>query len=234
MSQPLSDDSTDSDLSSMFADFIGDDEFPCVGAKAALETESIRFLVGGQLNSPDHDAHIAGGIAEFAHSIEADDEFISLVVLFPQSKLFTEREFETALWSRLQALHQIDKQRYQWDEQVSSDPASAEFSFSIGGRAFYIVGLHPGASRRARRFDCAALVFNAHSQFEHLRTTGRFDKIREIIIERDTKYSGSVNPMLSVHGVTSEARQYSGRAVRDNWTCPFSGDAAHTRNESFD
>lgn len=234
MTQPLHDDLTDTDFSAVFAEFIGDEGFPCIGAKAALETESIRFVTGGQLNSPLHDARIVMEIAEFARTITADDEFMSLVVLFPQSELFTELEFEAALWSRLQALHQLDKQDYNWDEKVSSDAASAEFSFSIGGRAFYVVGLHPGASRRARRFDCAALVFNAHSQFEHLRESGRFDKIREVILERDAEYSGSVNPTLAVHGVTSEARQYSGRAVPDNWACPFVADPAHIPTENVE
>ena len=45
--------------------------------------------------------------------------------------------------------------------------------------------------------------------------------MRETIIERDAEFSGSVNPMLAVHGEESEARQYSGRVVDDDWVCPF-------------
>jgi len=96
---------------------------------------------------------------------------------------------------------------------------------SLGGRAFYVIGLHPGSSRPARRFRCAALVFNLHSQFETLRADGRYDKLREAITQRDIAYSGSRNPMLAVHGVASEARQYSGRQFDGRWRCLFSAQA---------
>ena len=32
---------------------------------------------------------------------------------------------------------------------------------------------------------------------------------------------GTINPNLADFGDASEARQYSGRAVEANWTCPF-------------
>ena len=32
---------------------------------------------------------------------------------------------------------------------------------------------------------------------------------------------GSINPMLSDFGEATEARQYSGRAVEDDWRAPF-------------
>jgi FPC/CPF motif-containing protein YcgG len=41
------------------------------------------------------------------------------------------------------------------------------------------------------------------------------------ILERDRKLAGDINPMLARHGESSEARQYSGRLVTDDWTCPF-------------
>jgi FPC/CPF motif-containing protein YcgG len=93
---------------------------------------------------------------------------------------------------------------------------------SLGGRAFYVIGLHPGARRRARRFRASAMVFNLHSQFETLREDGRYDRLRAAITERDIAYSGSPNPMMAIHGAASEARQYSGRVVDAAWRCPFS------------
>ena len=33
--------------------------------------------------------------------------------------------------------------------------------------------------------------------------------------------SGSINPMLARHGESSEARQYSGRVVDEDWKCPL-------------
>ena len=60
-----------------------------------------------------------------------------------------------------------------------------------------MVGLHPGASRPARRFDRPALVFNLHDQFEQLRANGMYDKMRSTILARDVKLAGDVNPMLA-------------------------------------
>ena len=67
------------------------------------------------------------------------------------------------------------------------------------------------------------MVFNLHDQFERLRKAGRYDKLRGTILERDLKLAGTENPMLAQHGTKSAARQYSGRAVGDQWRCPFSG-----------
>ena len=65
------------------------------------------------------------------------------------------------------------------------------------------------------------MVFNLHDQFERLREQGRYERMREAILDRDRKLAGDVNPMLSRHGESSEARQYSGRAVDESWTPPF-------------
>ncbi len=45
--------------------------------------------------------------------------------------------------------------------------------------------------------------------------------MRERILERDQELAGSLNPMLARHGEVSEARQYSGRVVTEEWVCPF-------------
>jgi FPC/CPF motif-containing protein YcgG len=39
--------------------------------------------------------------------------------------------------------------------------------------------------------------------------------------EREIALQGSLNPNLADFGERSEARQYSGRAVEDQWRCPF-------------
>ena len=49
------------------------------------------------------------------------------------------------------ALHALDVvQGNKWDASVSSDTQSSDFSFSLGGRAFFVVGSHPNASRLSR------------------------------------------------------------------------------------
>ena len=210
-----------SDDRQRFLDRIARPAFPCAGAKSAAAQDGIAFFEAGDLRCSRDDAGLLAAIQGFAAAATPDALFLSFVALFPDTPKLGEADFEAALWQRLQALHALDARDFAWDPSVSSDPASPRFSMSLGGRAFYVVGLHPGASRRARRFPFSALVFNLHSQFEALREDGRYDKLRAAITERDIAYSGSRNPMLKVHGEASEARQYSGRAVGAEWRCPF-------------
>lgn len=205
-----------------FLDRIGRPAFPCVGAKSALAHDGIEFFEGGDLRDGNGDRELLVQLQHFATSARPDALFVSFVALFPRTPRLDELAFEQALWERLQSLHRLDSKAFGWDASVSSDPRSPQFSMSLGGRAFYVIGVHPGASRKARRFGCAALVFNLHSQFETLREDGRYDKMRAAINERDIAFSGSANPMLAEHGQASEARQYSGRHVGAQWRCPFS------------
>ena len=94
---------------------------------------------------------------------------------------------------------------------MGSDPNDPHFAFSAGGTAYFIVGLHPAASRVARRAPLPTLVFNPHDQFEELRAEGRFDGMRTTIRRRDEDLQGFVNPMVADHGDSTEALQYSGR-----------------------
>ncbi len=204
-----------------FVALVAHETFPCLGAKASQARGGMQFLCAGDIASTGHDRRITAGLQDFAGHAADDSLFVSFVVLFPESQRMSEQAFEAALWQRLRALHAIDRVKHGWDDSVSADPASANFSMSIGGKAFYVVGMHPGASRPARRFRCPALVFNLHGQFERLRADGRYGKLRHAIIERDVAFAGSANPMLAVHGKSSEARQYSGRQVDEGWVCPF-------------
>ena len=122
----------------------------------------------------------------------------------------------------LQRLHEADDEP--WAPEVSADPEDPHFAFSAGGTPFFIVGLHPQASREARRMPLPILVFNLHEQFEALREQGGFDRMRDAIRRRDEDLQGSVNPMVSDHGESSEARQYSGRKLEEDWEAPFEPD----------
>ncbi len=207
--------------SSTFQAHIQAGEFPCVGAKAALRRGQLEQVVAGDLRSCLHDAAILAALVAFSQRHEGDAVFVSCAVLFPETPTLDEVDFEAALWNRLGALHRMDAGHHAWDPQVSSDPESTNFSMSLGGRAFYVVGMHPGASRQARRLETAALVFNPHSQFETLRADGRYDALRDTVSSRDLALAGRNNPMLAAHGTVSAANQYSGRAVGQDWACPF-------------
>ena len=104
---------------------------------------------------------------------------------------------------------------------MGSDPNDPHFAFSAGGTAYFIVGLHPAASRVARRAPLPTLVFNPHDQFEELRAEGRFDGMRTTIRRRDEDLQGFVNPMVADHGDSTEALQYSGRRHTAGWEPPL-------------
>ncbi len=148
--------------------------------------------------------------------------FRSLAFIFREPFNGTEAEFETAMWIRIQSLTDKDEWLEQpYDQAVSSDPEDPHFGLSFGGEAYFVVGMHAQASRPARRFRRPVMVFNLHDQFVRLREQNRYARMREAILNRDLQLAGNINPMLAIHGETSEARQYSGRQVDDEWRAPF-------------
>lgn len=204
-----------------FKSFLGRRAYPCLGAKSALSRHALQCFCADDIRQAAGDQRVAARVQLFASKARRDDVFVSLAVLFPGSPLLSEIAFEQALWKRLNAIHRIDRAQHGWDGNVSNDPESRDFSMSVGGKGFFVIGLHPGASRLARRFQCPVMVFNLHSQFEQLRADGRYEKLRSAIARRDTIFAGSSNPMLATYGQRSEARQYSGRIVDEDWVCPF-------------
>lgn len=211
------------ELESLLHDHIADRAFPCVGAKAAMARGTLNVLACTSIDSAWDDLRIHDGLVKFAAAYREDPAlFRSFAVVFDGPGDLDESAFERALWQRIQSLSDKDVWRGQpYDTRVSHDPADSHFSLSFGGEAFFVVGLHPYASRPARRFARPTLVFNLHDQFETLRADGRYETMREAIMVRDEAIAGSRNPMLARHGETSEARQYSGRMVDEAWRCPF-------------
>ena len=208
-----------------FRALVGADDYPCVMAKSALRRGEVSLHVYPAFDATSAEA-LGRDLARFARAPDPGRGVRSFVAVFDGEAPASEAAFEAALWTLLGALHARDSAA--WDPAVSADPADPEFSFSFAGRAFYVVGMHPRASRAsrpARRLGRAAVVFNLHEQFERLRREGRYGKVRGLIRDRDRAFAGSVNPMLDDFGVRSEARQYSGRAVEDGWRCPFAAGA---------
>ena len=64
-------------------------------------------------------------------------------------------------------------------------------------------------------------MFNPRDQFTSLREQGKFERMQEVVRDREIALQGSLNPSLSDFGSESEARQYAGRLVERNWRCPF-------------
>ena len=228
---------TEHPLAERFRNFVRASDFPCVGAKSALSRNKMRILVARDLASAWDDLRIVPELSSLAADYRTTPElFQTLVVIFEQPETIAEAEFEQYLWERVQSLSDKDALWFgsPQDERVSDNPEDPHFSLSFGGEAFFVVGLHPGASRPARRFERPALVFNLHDQFEQLRAQNRYEKLRNSILDRDLALAGTMNPMLARHGDASEAAQYSGRVVGKDWQCPYAGRGAGALQDNND
>lgn len=195
-----------------FKAFVAAPTFPCVGAKSALNRGRMHFGLYDGLNDDAAVATLCGQLADFSRQYPTPGtEPVSFVAMFRQP-VANEDDFHARLWTHLQAMHELDTRDHPWDATVSADVADKQFSFSIASRAFFVVGLHPKASRLSRRAPFPCLVFNFHDQFEAMRDSGHYARLQDAIRRRDVALQGAINPALARFGESSEAHQYSGRA----------------------
>lgn len=208
------------DLEDEYKNFIVAENHPCIMANTVFSMNQFQLKTYSKLGSKNTAIAMLEDIQDYIDDYDFDSKsFESLIAVFPEMEIETEVEFENLLWRQLQFINEKDE--CDWDPKVSDDPDDPNFSFSIHGHAFYIVGMHPKSSRIARRAPYPTIVFNLHSQFEELREMGAYHKVRDKIRERDKALQGSINPVLKDFGESSEARQYSGRNVGEKWKCPF-------------
>jgi FPC/CPF motif-containing protein YcgG len=197
-------------------------QYPCIGARSAFNRDHYRIGFYPSAATEPASLGLAHDLYEFTQ--EYSDQsvpFYSFIAVFDGPVASTEVEFERLLWEQLQALHNIDARYSSWDSFVTRDPDHPQFCFSFGGKGYFVVGLHAAASRLARRFAWPAMVFNAHEMFDRVRDDGKFPKLQSTIRNRDQRLQGFINPVVKDFGTESEARQYSGRNVENDWRCPF-------------
>ena len=211
---------TDVKIKEQFDKFILEQNHPCVMAQTVFSMDKVDFHVYENFGSKNTALKILKDLKNYIAKYDFESrEFFTFMAVFKGRTSFSETQFEEILWKQLNFLHEVDTAA--WDPAVSSDPSNKDFSFSLGGKAFYMVGLHPNSSRMARQTPYPAMAFNLHWQFEKLREMGTYEVVRDKIRERDTELQGTINPVLQDFGDNSEARQYSGRKVGDEWKCPF-------------
>ncbi|MDN3725102.1 guanitoxin biosynthesis heme-dependent pre-guanitoxin N-hydroxylase GntA [Aequorivita sp. SDUM287046] len=203
-----------------FKNFIIEQKHPCIMANTVFSMGDYEIHDYETFGSRTTAKEILKDLKVYLENYNfTDNKFKTFIAVFPNAETVSEIEFENLLWRQLQFIHEKDTD--EWDPNVSDDPENSNFSFSIGGRAFYVVGMHPKSSRLARRAPYVTLVFNLHWQFEKLREMGAYHKVRDKIRQRDAALQGNINPVLEDFGESSEARQYSGRNVGEQWKCPF-------------
>jgi len=214
-------DSTSRNIKANFNKFILERDHPCVMAKTVFSTKKYMLRSYKNFASEMAARKILNDISEYLTDLkEMGDGYYSFIAVFDDELNVNELQFEVLLWEQLQKIHNLDN--INWDSEVSNDPQADNFSFSILGQSFYIVGMHPNSSREARKSPKPTLIFNLHSQFQKLKDKNVYDRVKKIIRDRDKIKNGSVNPMMLDFGEKSEASQYSGRKVENDWVCPFS------------
>ena len=194
-------------------------EYPCVGAKSVVNRNTVEVAVFDSMAEPASTAVLLDRLSAFVTAPCDEAGFRSFMAAFRGPVPASEEEFERLLWRQLDLLRDLDPSG--WDPAVSSDPTNPHFCFSVAGTAAFVIGMHPLASRLARRSPLPVLVFNPHAQFERLRAAGGYDRVRDVVRRRDAKLQGTINPMVADHGQGSEARQYSGRVVDAGWRAPL-------------
>ncbi len=205
-----------------FQSWVLDPRFSCVGARGAVNSGAYRLGVYGEMTDSGALAGLARDLFTFTHEQPAlGGDFTTFAACFAGPVMSSEEEFEGHLWTALQTLYDVDRLYNPPDPRVAEDPEAGDFGFSFAGHGFFVIGLHPASSRLARQFGWPTLVFNAHAQFDRLKADGRYPKMQAAIRAREMALQGSLNPNLSDFGQRSEARQYSGRAVEEEWRCPF-------------
>ena len=204
-----------------FEQFILAQDHPCVMAQTVFRMDHVAYHYYDYLADEQQNPRILCDLGAYLDAYDFTGRtFYTFLAIFKREPTLSEVAFEQKLWAQLQGLHDIDTAP--WDATVSADPADGSFSMSLASKAFYVVGLHPGASRAARRSPYAAIAFNLHRQFEELRSMGAYHVVRDKIRKRDVQRNGSYNPMMEDFGTgSSEAKQYSGRQVDKSWRCPF-------------
>lgn len=215
-------DSSPSDIAEAMESMVLHPDYPCLGARSVFNRDRATVVILERLATEDSTQALLRALTDFGRETDRSAGFASLVAVFRATEISDEQEFEKLLWRQLGLLHEADSQP--WDPRVSDDPDNPHFAFSVGGTAFFVVGLHSESSRIARRTPFPTLVFNLHEQFEELRASDRYERMRDTIRRRDAELQGSLNPMVADHGRSSEARQYSGRSVPDDWEAPVSFD----------
>ncbi len=198
--------------------------YPCVMARAALASGNIQIVIAEAFcPTPIHARRTLDDIYAAIDKISTlPGGNHSIALLFRTPVMTSEEEYDALFWPYLQCLHELDRQQYGWDSRVSADPQSEDFSFSLKGEAFYLIGMHNMSSRKARTTQAPAIIFNLHRQFDALRAKGVYNSVRDNIRRRDIAYAGDYNPMLQNFGDGPEVLQYTGRYIdKDHWQCPF-------------
>ena len=200
--------------------------FPCLNAKIAFQRNTFSFGFYEILASQNTTKLLWHDLIDFINRQSLfwtkNQIFTTYVACFRTPNDIDEVVFEKLLWKQLELLHHEDVQHgIKWNPNFSDNPTDHNFGFSIGERAFFIVGLHPNSSRRGRRFLTPTIAFNSLDQFTNLRQLKILDQIKQVIRNNDLSLNKSINPNLIINHNKSDAFEYSGKPIHESWIPNF-------------
>ena len=130
-----------------FASFVGSASFSCLVGKGVVHQNAHVVKVYPPLGTQAAASALATDLNAFAAAEHDPMKLRAFVAVFPRFAPRTEHAFEKRLWAQLQHLHEHDDPDVEWDPSVSDDADDPMFSFSFGGHAYFVVGLHAYSSR---------------------------------------------------------------------------------------
>ncbi|NQV91781.1 YqcI/YcgG family protein [Candidatus Woesearchaeota archaeon] len=203
---------------SAFEKFVNQDAFVCIMGKMAVGNGNYQFKKNGNMTHFQTAAMLCEalyvfieerGIAQFSNENLSKNNYISFVAEFSNQNFSCEGEAAYSLHTLLYNMHQYDKNKgHRWFEGVSANPKSQDFSYCIGGEAFFIPFFHNQSAYGQRRYNHPLLVFNSHRMFQILRENGTFTKIRNKIRKKGIQEYAEVPKLLSDFGQGLEFPQY--------------------------
>ncbi len=205
------------------ADLLAQKNYPCVAALKSFHSKDYEMGIYDDFGSTSSSLSLASDLMKYAQKYdESKSPFFSFFAVFKNQEPLSDEEFESRLWKELSGLASRSEFPQTWDPYFSSNPADKNFCFSLGGRAFFVVGLHKQSARNSRQFKYPTLVFNLYEQFRQLEKSGQFQPMVELNRKRDVKFQGAPNPVVVANGNDWESIQFSGRENTAEWKCPFS------------
>lgn len=198
-------------------------EYPCVAAIKSYFNDEYEVGLYKDFGSGNSGKNLRQDLQGFLEKLKVSQSpYYTFWGIFPDKKYVeSEEKFETDLWNELSHMTSEETKDLDWQGKTTN-PNDKNFGFHLFGENFFVVGLHPEASRKSRKFPWPTLIFNVFSQFQTLRDKSLYDPMVETNRKRDVKFQGDANPMALIHGDDWETIQFSGRKNSSQWKCPFS------------
>jgi FPC/CPF motif-containing protein YcgG len=192
----------------------------CPFGATAVRIGNYEYLVvETAMDDPITAIQVCTGIYTFVEKFEiasigkegrlSPDNFASFDVAFTATEFANEQGAAIELYALLVNMHRYDvSQGYAWAKGVSNDPRNPNFQMSIGGYAWFLPLLWPGAYAPARRFPHAYLPWQSNNLFDALRKAKKYDAAQNLVRENEIKAHGFVPALLGELGKNLEILSY--------------------------